>query len=127
MLRYALPLTFLLYSLSAFGGVVVFEHLPESNSNHISQHVIEGLVLADDFDPARGGVISRAEWWGTLATSDQGEITLHFGQIGGGGNGEPRVFPTGAPAVSSTSSRLREPIRTVTAFTISQRIFLALS
>lgn len=68
---------------------VTFEHLPESNSDFVSFHNATGPILADDFDPAHGGHVVRAEWWGTRAASSSWELTLHRGHLNAGGVGEP--------------------------------------
>lgn len=95
--------------LSAFGGVfafaalaapnlhsaIVFQHLPEVLSPHVSHHNIGGPVLADDFDPSGllSGPVTGAVWWGSAAQSTSWEITLHTGAVGGGGFGVPQVNP----------------------------------
>ncbi|MEZ5354918.1 MAG: PEP-CTERM sorting domain-containing protein [Bryobacteraceae bacterium] len=76
----------------AYGGIVVFEHLPEANSTFISHHSVGGPVLADDFDPIMSGGVVRAEWWGSLSTSTSWELTLHTGTLNAG-VGEPAVNP----------------------------------
>lgn len=84
-----------LYAASALvvqAGIVTFEHLPEANSSFVSHHAVGGPVLADDFDPAFAGSISRVEWWGTSAQSSTWEIVLHFGHIAGG-FGQPQANP----------------------------------
>lgn len=76
-------------SMLARAAPVAYEHLPESNSNVVSFHNATGPILADDFDPARGGRVVRAEWWGSSANSSQWELTLHRGHLNAGGVGEP--------------------------------------
>lgn len=88
--------TFVLAFVMAMGAqgapYVVYEHLPEANSPNVSFHTVGGPVLADDFDPAIGGDLSRAEWWGSRATSSGWEITFHFGQLVAG-RGVPAPIP----------------------------------
>ena len=74
---------------AAQSAPIIYEHLPESNSNFVSHHDASGPILADDFDPARGGRIVQAEWWGSAATSSLWELTLHRGHLNPGGVGEP--------------------------------------
>ena len=44
----------------------------------VSHHVVGGPVLADDFIPTASGKIECVEWYGSRATSDQWELTLHL-------------------------------------------------
>ncbi len=43
----------------------------------VSYHNTFGPVLADDFVPAHGGMISTVEWWGSAATSTSWELVFN--------------------------------------------------
>lgn len=60
----------------ALAGVIAFENLPTSGSTLVSYHHETGPVLADDFIGARGGAVSRVEWWGGAATSNSWELVF---------------------------------------------------
>ncbi len=67
-------------TLSAQAEVVIYEDLPTNLdlSDHTeSHHGVGGPIIADDFVPARGGIIKRVEWWGSAATSNNWELAFH--------------------------------------------------
>ncbi len=57
--------------------LVVYQDLPTNDSQKQSFHNANGPILADDFVPSQGGFISRVDWWGTAAQSDQWELAFH--------------------------------------------------
>ena len=58
-------------------NIVTYEDLPTNDSLRESHHTAAGPILADDFVPAVGGRISRIDWWGTAAHSEDWEIAFH--------------------------------------------------
>jgi hypothetical protein len=58
---------------------------PASDANFsksVSHHTVGGPVLADDFIPVSSGRLHCIDWWGTQASSDHWELTLHLGNFG---------------------------------------------
>ena len=64
----------------------VYSHLPSTLSNFISHHTTGGPVLADDFTPVASGAVTSVTWWGSVATSDQWELSFHTDN-----NGVPNI------------------------------------
>lgn len=67
-------------------AATVYSHLPASQSSFISHHIAGGPVLADDFTPSATGAVTSVTWWGSVAASDQWEITFHTDN-----NGVPNI------------------------------------
>lgn len=58
-------------------AMTVFADGPTNNSTLVSWHNAMGPVLADDFQPVAGGVISGVTWWGSAAASSHWELAFH--------------------------------------------------
>jgi hypothetical protein len=73
---------------------VAYENLPTSNAlpPNISWHNASGPVIADDFIPVLGGVVSHLTWWGSEATSLDFEVVL---QNNDALLGQPALTPDG--------------------------------
>ena len=63
-------------------ATVIYQDLPTANSNFESHHTTNGPVLADDFSSTIGGTITKVEWWGTAASTNNWEITFHTDNSG---------------------------------------------
>lgn len=61
------------------GPLVAYENLPTNLDGTLmeSHHGVGGPILADDFVAAVGGNISRVEWWGSAAASNNWELAFH--------------------------------------------------
>lgn len=59
----------------------IFESMPTNLSENDplteSLHGVGGPILADDFVPESGGIITRVEWWGSEASSANWELVFH--------------------------------------------------
>jgi hypothetical protein len=87
--------------MALFGGAAdaatAFQWRTAAPSPHVSTHGTTGPVLADDFIPAIGGVVSAVHWWGSQAApADVWEVTFHR-DAGGTPTGLPGA-PAGTPA-----------------------------
>lgn len=67
-------------ALPAQASVVVFEALPTNLGtvdHNESHHGVGGPIIADDFVPTMGGMVTRVEWWGGAATDNRWELAFH--------------------------------------------------
>jgi hypothetical protein len=76
----------------ASAGIVVFRDLPTALATppNVSFHNATGPVIADDFVPTVGGVVSTITWWGSAAQSNSWELVLQNNN-----SGQPALTPAG--------------------------------
>ncbi|MBL8769830.1 MAG: PEPxxWA-CTERM sorting domain-containing protein [Phenylobacterium sp.] len=62
----------------AAATVTVYEDLPTANAQppNISWHNASGPVIADDFNPIKGGSVTHLTWWGSEAEALDFEVVL---------------------------------------------------
>jgi hypothetical protein len=77
LILFSLLLAGIIFGIQNVTAAVIYESLPDTNSDIKSLHGVGGPVLADDFTPSSSGWVQSIEWWGSSSFSDLFEITFH--------------------------------------------------